>query len=145
MQEYYQQELRATNQKIHLIDGESENVFFDRDYLVQIFHNTISNFLRYAGEDSILTIQHHQIGSWEMLTFTDDGVGVSDDELPYLKEKFYQVDKAKSGDIDHRGIWVGLSIVDKIIREMWGHMDLMSKPNEGFRIALHFPKQESLW
>lgn len=95
---------------------------------MQIFHNVITNFLRYAGEKSTLTIQYHSVQGGDMLTFTDDGVGVCDSEIPYLKEKFYQVDKSKTGDIAHRGIGVGLSIVDKIIREIGGHMDLISKP-----------------
>lgn len=141
MQEYYQGELSATKQTIKFIWNARETVVFDRDYLMQVFHNAISNFIRYAGEWSTLCIEHHTEWEGEVLSFKDDGVGVDADELPYLKEKFYQVDKAKSGDIEKRGIGVGLSIVDKVVRELGGHMDLMSKKGEGFHIVLHFPQQ----
>jgi len=36
--------------------------------------------------------------------FQDNGIGVGVEDLPYLKEKFYQVDKAKTGDIRERGL-----------------------------------------
>jgi signal transduction histidine kinase len=39
-----------------------------------------------------------------ILIFQDNGIGVTTDDLPYLKEKFYQVDKSKTGDIKDRGL-----------------------------------------
>jgi len=104
MQEYYQSELSSTSQKVAFLGSNSDHVVFDRDYLMQIFHNVISNFIKYSGNNTTMTIEHHSEGKVEILSFKDNGAGVPANELPYLKEKFYQVDKAKSGDIESRGI-----------------------------------------
>jgi signal transduction histidine kinase len=51
---------------------------------------------------------------WTHVLFSDNGKGVHITELPFLKEKFYQVDKSRSHR-GEKGIGVGLSIVDKIV------------------------------
>jgi signal transduction histidine kinase len=61
--------------------------------------------------------------------------------LPYLKEKFYQVDKSKTGDIKDRGLWVWLSIVDKIVQDSGGFVDIISAPWDGFTIRIEIPKK----
>ena len=50
--------------------------------------------------------------------------------MPYLKEKFYQADKSKSGDVRDRGLGIGLSIIDKIVRDAGGAVDLISAEGE---------------
>jgi len=59
MQEYYQSDLVANKQKIVFVGRATDQVVFDRDYLMQVFHNVISNFIRYAGDGTKLTVQHH--------------------------------------------------------------------------------------
>lgn len=68
--------------------------------------------------------------STDILIFQDNGKGVSASELPYLKEKFYQADKAKTGDVRDRGLGIGLSIIDKIVRDAGGSVDLIGAEGE---------------
>ena len=105
-------------------------MIFDHDSLVQILHNITANFLRYAGQNTQLRMNFFHELTHDILIFQDNGRGVSASELPYLKEKFYQADKSKSGDIRDRGLGVGLSIIDKIVRDAGGSVDLISAEGE---------------
>jgi signal transduction histidine kinase len=63
-------------------------------------------------------------------------------DLPYLKEKFYQADKVKTGNAEDRGIGIGLSIIDKIVRDAGGNVDLISAEGEGFTVRIEIPHQK---
>ncbi|MCB9806564.1 hypothetical protein H6768_01450 [Candidatus Peribacteria bacterium] len=82
------------------------NIIFDQDKLVQIFHNVVSNFLRYAGSGTQLRVNFFHESTTDILIFQDNGKGVTAGDLPYLKEKFYQAEKSKTGDIRNRGLGV---------------------------------------
>jgi signal transduction histidine kinase len=110
--------------------------------LIQIFHNIVANFLRYAGSGSQLRINFLEEWDTNILIFQDNGIGVTAADLPYLKEKFYQVDKSKTGDIKDRWLGVGLSIVEKIVRDAGWFVDLISAQGDGFTIRIEIPKKE---
>jgi signal transduction histidine kinase len=78
----------------------------------------------------------------DILIFQDNGRGVPPSDLPYLKEKFYQADKSKTGDVRDRGLGIGLSIVDKIVRDAWGSVDLISAAGEWFTVRIEVPHQK---
>lgn len=101
-------------------------MIFDQDSLVQIFHNIVGNFLRYAGSGTQLRVNFFHESTTDILIFQDNGRGVTAEDLPYLKEKFYQAEKSKTGDIRDRGLGIGLSIVDKIVRDAGGALDIIS-------------------
>lgn len=83
----------------------------DKDLFVQLVHNLIWNFLKYAWKNTILRINITK----KYIEFSDDWVWVKNSEIPFLTEKFYQWKIEKTWDIDSRWIWVWLSIVTKII------------------------------
>lgn len=87
----------------------------------------MGNFLRYAGYGTQLRVNYIFENNNDILIFQDNGAGVKSSELPYLKEKFYQADKSKSGDVRDRGLGIGLSIIDKIVRDAHGLVDIMSE------------------
>lgn len=117
-------------------------IVFDHDSLVQIFHNIVSNFLRYAGHGTQLRVNYFHESTTDILIFQDNGRGVTAGDLPYLKEKFYQAEKSKTGDIRDRGLGIGLSIVDKIVRDAGGAVDLISAQDAGFTVRIEIPHQK---
>jgi K+-sensing histidine kinase KdpD len=74
-------------------------------------HNLIWNFLKYSGKKTILRINITK----SYIDFSDDWKGIKSSEVAFLTEKFYQGNIEKSGDVEERWIWVGLSITKKII------------------------------
>ncbi len=114
---------------------------FDHDILVQIFHNVVANFLRYAWPDTQLRVNFLKENNTDILIFQDNGRGVWWEDLPYLKEKFYQADKSKSGDVRDRGLGIGLSIIDKLVRDAGWLLDLISAPGQWFTVRIELPHQ----
>ena len=141
VQETQSQELNHNLQTMNYAGPKRANMVFDKDSLIQIFHNITANFLRYAWSGTQLRINFFEEWDTNILMFQDNGIGVGVEDLPYLKEKFYQVDKAKTGDIRERGLWVGLSIVDKIVRDAGWFVDLISAPGDGFTLRIEIPKK----
>lgn len=95
----------------------------DEDRFIQVVHNIVSNFIKYAWDNAVLDIREND----GVIYFTDNWKGVSKDKIPYLTQKFFQVDSSKTWTADERWIWVGLSIVEKII---YSHNWLMEIESE---------------
>jgi len=141
IQETHSQELNRQLQAMNYVGPKRASIFFDRDSLIQIFHNIVANFLRYAGSRSQLRINFLEEWNTNILIFQDNGIGVTTEDLPYLKEKFYQADKSKTGDIKDRWLGVWLSIIDKIVRDAGGFVDLISAHGDGFTVRIELPKK----
>jgi two-component system, OmpR family, sensor histidine kinase BaeS len=94
----------------------------DRNMYIQILHNIFSNFIKYAWQDTTLTVRYEKKDKEYILQFLDDGIGIPESELAYVKEKFYRVDKARTGSDKSMGI--GLSIVDRIAKLHRGSLNI---------------------
>jgi len=104
VQETHSGELSNHSQSMTYDGSKRSVIVFDQDSLVQIFHNVVSNFLRYAGSGTQLRVNFLHESTTDILIFQDNGRGVTAGDLPYLKEKFYQAEKSKTGDIRNRGL-----------------------------------------
>jgi signal transduction histidine kinase len=122
MIEEYIPQLQKKSQKI-MIDFPSDTMTsMDRNMYIQILHNIFSNFIKYAGKDTTLTLKYEKKEKEYILQFIDDGVGIPESELAFVKEKFYRVDKARTGSDKSMGI--GLSIVDRIAKLHRGNLTI---------------------
>ncbi len=132
---FHQQEQTAIIERVGKI-----RVYLEKEWVIRIFHNAFSNFAKYAGKWSKLKVQFYRNDDRIILVFADNGNGISKDQIPFVHEKFYQADNARSGDVK-RGIGIGLSIIDKIARLHNGYMQITSEKNAGFtlRICLREP------
>ncbi len=71
------------------------------------------------------------------MVFSDNGHGVKRASIPFLHEKFYQEDSARTGG-SARGIGIGLSIVDKIAKIHGGTLQIQSDIERGFSLRITF-------
>jgi two-component system phosphate regulon sensor histidine kinase PhoR len=95
-----------------------------------IASNLAENAIRYAGPGSTLTLL---VGPG-VLTASDDGVGVSEDDLPRLFERFYRADRARAS----RGTGLGLAIVKHITNSAGGTIEAESERGSGLAIRIAF-------
>lgn len=109
--ETHKKRLKENHQRIKITWEEHLNREVDKDLFIQLCHNIVWNFLKYAWKETLLTINITK----KYIDFTDNWKWIKQSEVPFLMEKFYQWDIDKSWNIEERGIWVGLSIVGKII------------------------------
>jgi signal transduction histidine kinase len=70
-----------------------------------------------------------------VLSGADDGVGVSDEDLPRLFERFYRSDRARAS----RGTGLGLAIVEHVVAAAGGSVDAFRRPGGGLEIRCVFP------
>lgn len=109
--ETHKKRLRENKQRIKVTWEIDVNIKADKDLFIQLVHNLIWNFLKYAGKKTFLKVNVTR----KYIDFSDDGEWIKASEIPFLTEKFYQGNIEKTWDIDARWIWVWLSIVTKII------------------------------
>jgi signal transduction histidine kinase len=88
--------------------------------------------MKYAWKDTTLYVKIRK----NFLEFKDDWAWVLESKIPFLTEKFYQADSSKTWTADDRGIWVGLSIVNKIIRSHKWKIYIHSGKNKWFSIKI---------
>lgn len=89
----YTPQLEKNDQQIRLEYPQECFVRMDNGMYLQILHNIFSNFIKYAGPGSTLVCAYENDASFDTFTFSDDGIGIPESEIDFVKEKFYRVDK----------------------------------------------------
>lgn len=89
----YEPQLEKNNQKIEVDFPRDTMTSMDSDMYIQILHNIFSNFIKYAGKDTTLFCKYEKYDKEYVFTFSDNGIGIPDSEMDFVKEKFYRIDK----------------------------------------------------
>lgn len=109
-------EMRAGQMHIKLElsnESQSEIAVGDRDKIQQVFMNLISNSIKYGKENGSTRIKFYDMEKNMLIEVADDGIGIEEDSLGRLFERFYRVDKNRSREIGGTGL--GLAIVKHIL------------------------------
>ena len=109
-------EMKANNMNIRLEfnnESQSEIVIGDKDKIQQVFMNLISNSIKYGKESGTTCIKFFDMENNMLIEIADDGIGIEEDSLARLFERFYRVDKNRSREIGGTGL--GLAIVKHIL------------------------------
>lgn len=140
MQNEYTPLLAKQQQRIILTQNKlPPSLQFDEGKFIQLLHNIFSNFIKYAGNEKVMTIKSTERDGKIFLSFRDNGNGVPRKETAFIREKFYQVDKSRSASTD-RGIGIGLSIIEKIVSLHKGTLSIESDTGKGFCLKMSFTK-----
>lgn len=111
-------------------DIPDEMVIHGNESLIySIFRNLADNAIAYAGTNTHINLKASRgQGCW-LFTFSDNGVGVSEEHLQRLFERFYRVDKGRSRKMGGTGL--GLAIVKNAVRVHGGNISVHNNPNGG--------------
>jgi heavy metal sensor kinase len=104
-------------------------VLGDASQLSQAFVNLISNAIKYNSLGGSVRIQSTSEASKILIEITDTGIGIPENDLPHVFERFYRVDQARSRL--QGGTGLGLSITERIIVAHGGEIGVRSKVDEG--------------
>ncbi len=85
----------------------------DKDKVAQVFSNLITNAIRYGEEDGFIAIRFYNMDENILIEVEDNGIGIAEESIPRLFERFYRVDKSRSRHSGGTGL--GLAIVKHII------------------------------
>lgn len=101
----------------------------------QIVRNLLENAVRYTEEGRIEVHLRSTRGTLS-LSIEDTGIGIPEDELPYIFERFYRVEKSRSRKTGGTGL--GLSIVKKLVELQGGSIQVSSQKDAGTRFTVTF-------
>ena len=97
--------------------------------IYSIFRNLTDNAIAYAGEGSTITISAVKEGNFWCFAFSDTGIGVPEQHLSRIFERFYRVDKGRSRKMGGTGL--GLAIVTNAVMLHGGKIKAMNLPQGG--------------
>ena len=112
----------------------------DEQKLKQVFINIIENALHYSKEQATVWIESKQLNNKVQIVILDEGIGIPTEDLPYITERFYRVNKARSRADGGSGL--GLSIVEQIMKQHQGNIKIESVLGQGTKVVLTLPMME---
>lgn len=125
-------------------------IYGDKDELVQVFINLVSNAVKYGHKKTDIHVQVRAAKKSECrserfanakslvyVSVTDKGEGISDQDIPRLTERFFRVDKVRSRKVGGTGL--GLAIVKHILNRHRGELKIVSKLGKGSTFAVYLP------
>lgn len=116
--------------------------FFDHDRIEQVFLNVLSNAIKYGNEATTVDVALSREDDVALIRVRDRGIGIPEEDLGRIFERFYRVDKARSRSLGGTGL--GLSISKNIIEAHGGSIEISSRVGEGTEVVLSFPLESHL-
>ncbi len=107
------------------------------DRVEQMLINLVENAIKYNRPGGSVTVQVFSNDKEANVTISDTGIGIAEEHLPRMFERFYRVDKGRSRQMGGTGL--GLAIVKHIVRSMNGEIEVHSKLGEGTEFLITLP------
>jgi signal transduction histidine kinase len=116
---------------------EAPKLLVDREKFGFALQQVIDNAIKFSKDTGTIKISLRNDGESCRIIVQDEGIGISDDQLPKLFEKFYQVDVDQTGQI--RGFGLGLFYAREFIRMHGGSISIESEPEVGTSVVIDIP------
>lgn len=107
----------------------------------QVIYNLVSNAINYTGEDKVVKVIIKELDKVYRVEVIDTGKGINDEDMPYIWDKYYKVDKKYQRS--HYGTGLGLSIVKNILVLHHCNYGVISKKKKGTTFYFEIPKIKS--
>ncbi|MGO5092865.1 HAMP domain-containing histidine kinase [Clostridium sporogenes] len=109
------------------------NIYGDKNRIKQVLINLLDNAFKFTPEGGLVELSSKYEEGYITVTVKDTGIGISSEDLPRVKEKFYKGNSSKSKN------GIGLSICDEIIKLHNGVLHIESEENKGTTILVKLP------
>jgi signal transduction histidine kinase len=133
---------RADSKKIIIKNQVDEKfkVYMDRERLIQILINILSNAVKYSGKDATIRVLAKEKKHLIEISIRDTGIGIPPKDLPFIFDKFYRSNMDHPSEEESSGL--GLSIVKDLVVLSGGNIEAVSSPSEGTCISFTVNKVE---
>ncbi|WHY19162.1 HAMP domain-containing sensor histidine kinase [Paenibacillus sp. G2S3] len=120
---------------------EEVNVTAVKDLMTQVWTNLLHNSIKFTPQNGCIHIKLRTVDERVEVEIQDSGIGISEEDLPRIFDRFYKADKARTASGGGSGL--GLSLVKKIVELHKGKVTVASRPGEGtaFVVSLPMPKK----
>lgn len=119
------------------IQGDIPLIVADEDRIEQVLINLVDNAVRYSPKDSKVTVKVRPSDEGVIVTVKDSGQGIPPEELPFVWERFYKVDKSR--ERKKSGTGLGLAIVKKIVELHNGRVWAQNCDEGGAEFSFYLP------
>lgn len=127
---------------------ESSIIAADKERIEQVFTNIIGNSIKYTPNGGKIDVFASRSDESDGERFSykiivcDNGIGIPEENIPRLFERFYRVDKARNSDVGGTGL--GLSISKEIIDAHHGEIKIESRKGEGTKVTVLLPRETAV-
>lgn len=132
--------LEAQSRKINIsVEVPATNIWVNVDThrMEQVLYNLLTNALRYTQDGGRIGIIAQIIDNWAEVTVQDSGIGIADEDLPYIFNRFYRADKSRNRGSG--GVGLGLAITKGLIEAHGGKVWVESELGRGTKFVFTLP------
>ena len=117
------------------------NVYAEKDGIERVVINILTNSIKYTDENGNIKIYVGFVYNDAYIKIIDNGIGIPEDDLKRIFERFYRVDKARTRKMGGSGL--GLSIAKEILDRNQGTIDIKSEYGKGTEVVIRIPTKEN--
>ncbi|WP_409251223.1 ATP-binding protein [Bacillus sp. SCS-153A] len=122
----------------HQTGRNGQQINLDPDRIEQVLTNLIDNALRHTPETGSVSVNYKPSQSGILVEVSDSGSGIPEEDLPFVFERFYKADKARTRGKSGTGL--GLAIAKNIIESHNGQISVHSKVDQGTTFSFFLPQ-----
>lgn len=127
--------------------SEEIKIYYEPEKIEKIMHNLLSNALKFTPEGGKVSVQLSVISNqlsaklitdhWLLITIRDTGIGIPEEHLPHVFDRFYQVDS--SATREHEGTGIGLALTKELVELHGGEISATSEEGFGTTFVVRLP------
>ena len=134
-------EIEKKNQKAECyVTADVPHVIADKNGIERVITNILTNAIKYTPDEGEIKIYVGFVYNDAYIKVIDNGIGIPEEDLQKVFERFYRVDKARTREMGGTGL--GLSIAKEILERNNGKIDIKSKLGEGTEVVIRIPAKK---
>ena len=134
-------EIKKKGHKVNcFVTADVPLVYADKDDIERVVLNILTNSIKYTSDNGEIKIYVGFVYNDAYIKVFDNGIGIPEDDLSRIFERFYRVDKARTREMGGTGL--GLSIAKEILDKNGGSIDIKSKVGEGTEVVIRIPTKQ---
>ncbi len=124
--------------QLHFLSDPDELVMdYDPEKLKQVITNLLSNAVKFTPENGNVYVSTSCFQGDFIIKIKDTGIGIAEDQLPFIFDRFYQVDGSSTRQ--NEGTGIGLSLAKELVQALGGSIHVKSRLNKGTEFQVHLP------